>query len=337
MRALAVLIAIVATFAGSVGAFAAIQAVGPQDQSGDYGYGDAATIPPGGGTLLETRNFVRVVAALKREFGNDGALQSLNLEPTRAMAIGRSGPLMRYVEIDASGRSQARDGDAATPAALVPVDRIDPAAIDRIVTAASGETNAPIESLVLSGTRDWNIRMTGGEPDQFVANLDGGGLRLPGEANPEPVGAGPDSLLRTANLKRVLDAAREQTSGKARVSGMDVRPDSVALTIQNGARTLSLRYGYDAQLTSRDISPSSGATEETVALDEIDPAGPERLAKASRRAGSKGLRDVQYVLLEATARGDGRPGLLLYLPAGSDPPYVVGDLHGRRLTWPGRS
>ena len=120
-----------------------------------------------------------------------------------------------------------------------------------------------------------------------------------GEANPEPVGAGPDSLLRTANLKRVLDASRAATSGKARVSGLDVRPDSVALTIQNGSRTLTLRYGYDAQLDlARHQPASNGATEETIALDDIDPAGPERLAKASRRAGSKGLRDVQYVLLD---------------------------------------
>jgi len=61
------------------------------------------------------------------------------------------------------------------------------------------------------------------------------------------------------------------------------------------------------------------------------------MSRAARRsAHSKGLRDVQYVLLNLTPIPGMKPGLSMYLAPGSDPPYVLADLHGRGLTWPGR-
>jgi hypothetical protein len=275
---------------------------------------------------------------LKRELGPEGAIENLTVRPTDASAQAREGELVRYVDIDASGRSRSRVGDRGTPAGLVPVARLDAKAIDKIVLEAAKASGVYVEGLSLyGGNREWNVDMLdGGEPDRFVANLDGKGLRLPGEPNPEPIGAAPDSLLRAANLERVLDAARKATSADARVTSFDVRPGSVALEFDQDGRTLALAYGYDAQLMRRDLRPATGAPTESVALSDLDPQGPERMARSSRRAvGSKGLAEVQYVLLNVSS--DTAPTLSLYRQSGSEPLYLVADLHGRHLTWPGRT
>jgi hypothetical protein len=335
MRLLSVLLGVAAAFAGSLLAFNVIQAVGPKDRTGEFGYGDAATRVPGGGSLIESRNFPLVVRALQRELGPDGALESLDLQPLEASASGRSGGVRKLIYIDASGRSRAQDGGEAAPAATVPVSRLDASAIDKLVAGARKQASAPVERITLAGAqREWTVRLTGGEPDTLIANLDGGGVRLQGEPNPEPVGAAPDSLLRAENLQRVLAAAAKEGT---QVTGLDVRPDRVSVTFDANGRTLELDYGYDAQLTSRDVRAKSG-DEKAVAIDAIDPAAIERMARSARRAvDSPGLADVQYVLLDAEGVIKPRPELLMYRSQGAKPTYLVADLHGRGLTWPGRS
>jgi hypothetical protein len=337
IRALAVLVGVVAALAASVAAFAAIRAVGPANRTGDFGFGKAATVAPSGGTLFETRNFARVLTALERELGRGGAVQSLNVTATGATGYGRAGGHVRVVNVDASGRSKSYDAGAVTPAAQIPIARIDAAAIDKLVRGARRETAAPLKSLDLDGqARQWDVEMDSGEPDRFTANLDGGGLRLPGEPNPEPTGANADSLLRTANLTRVLAAVRKEAADATRVTSLDIRPDRVTVEVEERGRSVELTYGYDAQLTSRDISALTGDPH-SIALEAIDPTAVERMAATARqKVKSHGLADVQYVLLDVDGVLKPHPQLSLYLPTGSDPGYVVADLHGRGLTWPGR-
>ena len=335
IRLVSLLLGVVAALAGSLGAFALMQSVGPENRTGEFGFGDAANRVPGGGSLMETRNFPLVVKALRRELGADGAIVSLELQPLAATASGRVGGVRKLIQIDASGRSHAQDGGDATPAALLPIARLDAAAIDKLVSGARKQASAPVERMSLAGAqREWTVHMTGGEPDTLIANLDGGGLRLQGEPNPEPVGASADSLLRAANLSRVLAAAAKEGS---RVTSLDVRPDRVSLALDANGRTLSLDYGYDAQLTSRDVR-ARNPTDKAIALSAVDPAAIERMARTARRAvDSPGLADVQYVLLDADGVIKERPELLLYRSPGAQPTYLVADLHGRGLTWPGRT
>jgi hypothetical protein len=335
IRLFSVLLGVAAALAASLAAFALMQSVGPEDRTGEFGFGDAATRVPGGGSLMESRHFGLVVAALRRELGSDGAIESLELQPLEASASGRSGGVRKLVYIDASGRSRAIDGGELTPAAAVPVARLDAAAIDKLVAGARKQASAPVERITLAGgQREWTVRMTGGTPDTLIANLDGGGLRLQGEPNPEPVGASPDSMLRAANLKRVLDAAAKEGS---RVTALDVRPDRVTLELEANGRTLALGYGYDAQLTSRDVRAKSG-DDKAIPIRDLDPDAIERMARSAKRAvDSPGLADIQYVLLDAEGVITQRPELLMYRSTGAQPPYVVADLHGRGLTWPGRA
>ena len=73
MRFLALLVGLVAALGGSYAAFAAMRAVGPENRTDEFGFGDGATVSPGGGDLFESRNFALVVAALERELGRGRA------------------------------------------------------------------------------------------------------------------------------------------------------------------------------------------------------------------------------------------------------------------------
>jgi hypothetical protein len=140
-------------------------------------------------------------------------------------------------------------------------------------------------------------------------------------------------MLRASNLSRVLAAAAKEGS---QVTGLDVRPDRVSVTLDSGGRTLELDYGYDAQLTRRDLRAKTGAPEKAVPIADIDADAIERMARSAKRAvDSPGLAEIQYVLLDTDFTD--QPRLLLYRAQGAQPPYVVADLHGRGLTWPGRT
>ena len=302
MRFLVVVIGLIAAFAGSYAAFETMRAVGPDDQSNDFGFGDAAVISPGGGDLFETKNFALVVAALERELGRNGTFTSLRLERTKATVTARVGDVDRHIEIDASGRSQSRDGEKAGLGAALAVSKLDAGAIDKLVRPSQKESGAFVESLTLqTNSREWTVDMEdGGEPDSFIANLDGAGLRLSGEPNPVPIGASPDSLLRAENLAKVIVAARKEAPADARVLGLDVRPDRVGVELGTGGRELSLNYGYDAQLTGRSLRAKTGVDTDALAWDDIDPEAPERMARAAGRLLGEQLDGVQYVLLDLT-------------------------------------
>ena len=159
-----------------------------------------------------------VVAAVREALGPEALLQTFLVRPDSATAIARVGDRVVHVDIDAAARTRNRDSGLAEPARLVPLSRIDASVVDGIVRAAERETGAPVEDLSVQGTWEWSVGMERGEPDRYVANLDGSGLRIPGEPNPEPVGAAPYSLLREENLGRVLEAARRPRPAPARAS-----------------------------------------------------------------------------------------------------------------------
>src|SRR4051794_732580 len=151
MRALAILFGFLGAVHGSYGAYAFIRAVGPSDRSNDYGYGNAATAPPGGGTLLQTRNFKAVVAALHRELGPEAKLMSLDVKWTEAGArAGETGALTpAAAPAPAPPRAGVGAADSPTLSALVPLSRTDPAAIDRLVASARKQNSAPVEEIRL--------------------------------------------------------------------------------------------------------------------------------------------------------------------------------------------
>jgi hypothetical protein len=332
MRALAILVGLIATIGAGYVSYLGARAVGPDDRSNEFGFGDAALSPAGGGNLMQSKNFALVVKALERELGLEGGVEYLNVELAQATATGHKGERRLSIQIDASGRSRTSEIDSESLSASLPVSRIDPAAVDKAVKAAREETGSPVESLSLQGgQREWRLEMLRGEPDSFIANLDGGGLRISGEPNPEPQGAGEDSMFRAENLQKVLESARAE--GAESLHDLSIWPERVSVQFKKGGRQVSLQYGYGAQLTSRDVSALSGAPVKAVGLNSIQPDAIERMAKHPR---VKGLKNVMYVLLQPPGVFTDHAMLSMYLPEGSNPAYIVADLDGRHITWPGK-
>lgn len=329
MRAITVFFALLATVAGAYAGFWIVRELGPGDLTGQYGRGDAATID---GNLMQSKNFTLVIEALERELGEDGRIQSLNVELLQADATARVGDKLVRVEIDSAGRSQQRDIGDAEPAGTFPVSKLDPKALDRITRAARKETGEPVEKLSLYGhNRQWQVYMLRGEPDTFVANLNGRGLRLSGEENPEPGGAEPDSLLRAKNLQKVLDAAAKEGD---RLFDLTLWPERASVVVEKGGRAVTLNFGFDAEPMGRDVSALNGAQTESIPLSRVDAKAVERMAKSKYTKG--GLKNAMYAILRAQPI-EGTPQWLLYLPEGSDPLYLTANLKGQKVSWPGRN
>lgn len=325
MRALAVFFGLIATLAGAYGGFALMREVGPADLTGQYGRGDAAIT----GNLMQSENFARVKEALERELGPDGRISYLNVELLEASATAVEGDRQVNVRIDAAGRSERNESGEASPTGTMPVSKLDTDALDVIRAAALEETGEPVKNVTLQGgSRQWTVYMLRGEPDSFVANLDGKGLRLSGEPNPEPVGGAPDSLLRAENLQKVLEAVAKEGD---RVLDLTVWPERASVQVESKGRGVSLSYGYDAELTSRDVRSLNGSYQ-SIPLERVDARALERMAKSKY---VKGLKRAQYAILRPQPI-ENTPQWLLYLPEGNDPPYVTANLKGRGLSWPGR-
>lgn len=219
----------------------------------------------------------------------------------------------------------------------MPVSKLDAGAIDKIVRESQRQTRGIAKALTLQANdRQWTVELDDGEPDSMVANLDGAGVRLPDEPNPVGVGAAPDSLLRSANLAKVVAAAREEAPADARVLGFDIRPARISFLLDTGERALMLDYGYDAQLTSRTLRARMAADTPSLGWEDIDTEAPERMARTAGKLLDYKLADVQYVVVNLTPIPGRRGTLAMYFSDGHEPLYVVADLNGRKLGWPGR-
>ena len=199
-----------------------------------------------------------------------------------------------------------------------------------MILAARKETGVPVEELRLQGSsREWTVEMLRGEPDSFIANLDGGGLRLSGEENPEPVGA--SHGLAAARGEPPEGARRGGARRATTLIDIDVRPDRVSVQLE--VRRAASSSSATATTPSSPAATSSpwATTCASIKLSQIDPKAIERIAK-SRKV--KDLGNIQYVLLRPQSVFTSKLGLATYLAKDMDPTYVSSDLHGRHITWP---
>jgi hypothetical protein len=105
------------------------------------------------------------------------------------------------------------------------------------------------------------------------------------------------------------------------------------VAVEKGGRAVGLQFGFDAELTGRDVSALNGAQTESIPLSRVDARAIERMAKSKYAKG--GLKNAMYAILRPQPI-EGTPQWLLYLPEGSNPPYLTANLKGRGISWPGR-
>ena len=138
MRALAVFFALLATLAGAYAGFYVMRELGPDDLTGQFGRGDAAT--RAAATSLQSRELrPRRRRRSSASSAPTAGSSSLSVEPLRGRRDrARVDDRLVRVQVDAAGRSQQRDvGDAAPSAGTMPVAKLDPKAVDRITKAAT--------------------------------------------------------------------------------------------------------------------------------------------------------------------------------------------------------
>jgi len=136
---------------------------------------------------------------------------------------------------------------------------------------------------------------------------------------PPPTGLQRDSLVRRANFADALTRLRE--SGLGRPLTLRVAPDRVdASLVGEDGRMHHVQVDSTGGL--RELASSPAPDTPTTAYSRIDPAAPERLARAGARRAGVGARRIDYLVL------NGGTGLTwgAYFKGGK---IVIGDARGR--------
>jgi hypothetical protein len=141
----------------------------------------------------------------------------------------------------------------------------------------------------------------------------------PEEAQP-PVGLDRESYLRPENFRTALARLR----GEGRVQSVRVAPDRITARLVNSKRRVvwNFRAGQDPQ---RVVGATYYDFDTTIALSQIDPNAPARLARAAAKRAHTSVNDVDYLYIQ---RNVGRARWVLYF---KDRTHYTADRHGRHV------
>jgi hypothetical protein len=145
-------------------------------------------------------------------------------------------------------------------------------------------------------------------------------LQVDPEAAPPPVGLDRESYLRPENLRSALARLR----GEGRVQSVRIAPDRMTARLVNSKRRAvwNFRAGQDPQ---RVVGAPYYDFDTTIALSQIDPNAPARLARAAARRHRSSVNDIDYLYIQ---RNVGRARWVLYF---KDRTHFTADRHGRHV------
>jgi hypothetical protein len=146
---------------------------------------------------------------------------------------------------------------------------------------------------------------------------------IPEIVKPAPKGLGPRSLVRQDNLTAALTQIR--TQGGGRLTNLRVAPERIDATLLTSAgklRSVQVKPGGKLERFGPDSGPGFDQTS-TIAFARINPAAPQRLARAgAERIGVK-VASLQYLV---PTNFNGSVMWAAYFTRGR---YVLGDASGR--------
>jgi hypothetical protein len=143
-------------------------------------------------------------------------------------------------------------------------------------------------------------------------------------ADPEdaqtPVGLDRESYLRPENLRTALARLR----GEGRVQSVRLAPDRMTARLVSTKRRVvwNFRAGQDPQ---RVVGAPYYDFDTTIALSQIDPNAPARLARAAAKRAHSSVDDIDYLYIQ---RNVGRARWVLYF---KDRTHYTADRHGRHV------
>jgi hypothetical protein len=145
-------------------------------------------------------------------------------------------------------------------------------------------------------------------------------LAIDPEETEPPVGLERESYLRPENLRSALARLR----GEGRVQSVRVAPDRITARLVNSKRRVvwNFRAGQDPQ---RVVGATYNDFDTTIALSQIDPNAPARLARAAAKRAHSSVDDIDYLYVQ---RNVGRARWVLYF---KDRTHYTADRHGRHV------
>jgi hypothetical protein len=140
------------------------------------------------------------------------------------------------------------------------------------------------------------------------------------ESAPPPVGLDRESYLRPENLRTALARLR----GEGRVQSVRVAPDRITARLVNTKRRVvwNFRAGQEPR---RVVGAPYYDFDTTIALSQIDPNAPARLARAAAKRAHRSVDDVDFLFIQ---RNVGRARWVLYF---KDREHYTADRHGRHV------
>ncbi|MEV4422195.1 hypothetical protein AB0L40_19800, partial [Patulibacter sp. NPDC049589] len=339
-----------------------VSLVGTDDESGVRGVLNSLDDLKGAedaASMLRSEGLRGALARLEREMKPGEKVFSLSirreyLSGTVATATGAQG---RSITIR-RGSDVSTGTSGATSGRGVPLEALDRSAPTRLIEAARRGTSGAIltddsDYVVLDAGREpgdpqsWALYLEGGarwtgdgHGRHVIRSDDGAPAPEPGEPGParKPTGITGTSMVRSANVRRALQAVEPLVAEKSVVTGIDVRPGSVAVTTRRGYQerrwTVNAAFGVEAS------APTETTQLNGIPFSAVNPMGPERaLRRIESRAKNRATSRVDYVLLNprVAAFPGSRTVWGVYLKDGSPVRrYWRATLDGRRVGEPGK-
>lgn len=198
----------------------------------------------------------------------------------------------------------------------------------------------------------WAVYLEGTPSDdsRWTSDMRGEGVLRPSDGAPAPpvgdpgpartpAGTTGTSMVRPANLRRAIDLVGRGLASGSVVTGVDVRPATVTVSIRRSFRVR--RHTVDAAFGVEVGSVSETTSKDGIPISQVDARGPERALRkidARQRNGAPGR--VDYVLLNPRMSGFPRSSTVwaVYLKGGHpNGRYWRATLDGRRIGRPGEA
>jgi hypothetical protein len=132
-------------------------------------------------------------------------------------------------------------------------------------------------------------------------------------SRPRARGDAKDSLFRTSNLAGALERVRRHAGSASTVTSLRLEAGALTLVVQRRSAPESVVVTKQLDLTAVPAPPA--ADQPPVALSQIQPDAPERIAAAVRAQAGAGLRDIDFFALDREP-GAAAPRWLVYLRSG---------------------
>lgn len=172
------------------GSFKFMDSVGPDIAGSNNGANSSGTPNPieasAEGSLVKAKNFAKVLAAIRKDFGSEAKVVNLRLEPSRVDLQVPQGNRTTVIQYDGNGDERFRtetDSDLSDNPNVASITRIPATAPQRIMKKIVKRTGLPIDNLeymVITTFGDgvgWAVFLDKGEQDTFRAELDGRKVR----------------------------------------------------------------------------------------------------------------------------------------------------------------